>query len=77
MIKYIKTYLKGRQLEIMGDRLICGCVRVYQSDIEKAIENGARTFNDIQRMTKAGTSCGNCRPLVDKILRNKLSEIDD
>lgn len=61
----------------MIDKLICSCVRIYQSDIENAIENGARTFNDIQQMTNAGTSCGNCRPPVEKILRNKLEELNE
>lgn len=49
----------------MKDKLICGCVRVYRSDIEKAILNGAHTYTEIQEKTGAGTSCGNCRPLVE------------
>ncbi len=58
----------------MKDKLICGCVSIYKSDIEKAVQEGARTFNDIQKITGAGTSCGNCRPLVEKIIRETLNQ---
>ena len=52
------------------NRLICGCMRVYEDTIRKAYEEGARTFTDIQNATDAGTSCGNCRILVEKVLRS-------
>ena len=61
----------------MKDKLICGCVRVYCSDIERAILNGARTYTEIQEKTGAGTSCGNCRPLVEKIIRETISGLDE
>ena len=61
----------------MKDKLICGCVRVYRSDIEPAILNGARTYTEIQEKTGAGTSCGNCRPLVEKIIRETISGLDE
>ena len=61
----------------MKDKLICGCVRVYRSDIERSILNGARTYTEIQEKTGAGTSCGNCRPLVEKIIRETISGLDE
>ena len=61
----------------MKDKLICGCVRVDRSDIERAILNGARTYTEIQEKTGAGTSCGNCRPLVEKIIRETISGLDE
>ena len=53
-----------------GNRLICGCMRIYEKEIREAYEQGARTFSDVQKMTQAGTSCGNCRILVEKVLRS-------
>ena len=61
----------------MKDKLICGSVREYRSDIEKAILTGAHTYTEIQEKTGAGTSCGNCRPLVEKIIRETISGLDE
>lgn len=61
----------------MGNKLICGCVRVYRSDIEEAVRNGSHTYTEIQETTGAGTSCGNCRPLVEKVIREALLELDN
>jgi NAD(P)H-nitrite reductase large subunit len=37
------------------DELIfCRCEEVSKADIEEAIKNGARTLDDIKRMTRAG-----------------------
>jgi len=35
------------------DEIICYCKQVAKSEIEKAILNGAKTFEDIQKMTGA------------------------
>lgn len=53
----------------MSDRLICSCERVYESTIKKAIEDGSHSFADLQKSTGLGRSCGNCRPLVERILK--------
>nr|WP_298877690.1 (2Fe-2S)-binding protein [uncultured Mogibacterium sp.] len=60
----------------MRNRLICGCIRVYRSDIKEAVKNGAHAYTEIQEVTGAGTSCGNCRPLVEKVIKETLSEIE-
>lgn len=60
----------------MGNKLICGCVRVYRSDIEKAVGNGAHTYIEIQEATGAGTSCGNCRTLVERVIKETLAKLD-
>lgn len=36
---------------------ICYCDRVTEKDIVKAIQKGARTLKDIQKMTGAMTHC--------------------
>jgi NAD(P)H-nitrite reductase len=60
----------------MGDRLICGCMRLHESDIRKAIAEGAQNYEELQRLTGCGTGCGNCRILVEKILKSVNSETD-
>lgn len=60
-------------------QVVCGCLKVTDQDIEKAIRNGANSFEEVQVVTKVGTGCGNCvdsnKVLVNELLlRKKISE---
>ncbi|CAE7949475.1 nasB, partial [Symbiodinium sp. KB8] len=45
----------------LGDEdLVCNCHSVPKKVIRDAIKNGAHTFEDIKKCTKAGTGCGTC-----------------
>lgn len=52
--------------------VVCGCMRVTRDDIVAAIENGARSFEEVKEITKLGTGCGGCteknRELVTELL---------
>lgn len=50
------------------NRIICHCKQVSYGDIRKAMVDGARTLEDIQEITGAGTGCGNCKEDIEKIL---------
>ena len=45
-------------------QVICYCQNVTKAEIESAIQNGARTIKDIQRMTSAciGNHCKELNP---------------
>jgi len=67
----------------MCDETICRCEEVLRSEIEKAIDDGARTMNELKRFTRAGMGLcqgRTCRRLVERILSEKtgvsLSEIE-
>lgn len=45
-----------------NDQLICFCDNVTKGQIIDAMENGAKTLQDIKRMTGACTTC-NCSQL--------------
>lgn len=49
-------------------RIVCSCTGVSYLDIRKAMVQGARTVEEIQDMTGAGTRCGGCIPNIEKIL---------
>ncbi|MCT4634252.1 MAG: (2Fe-2S)-binding protein [Firmicutes bacterium] len=55
-------------LLIPVNRIICHCKEVSYGDIRKAMVDGARTLEDIQKITGAGTVCGNCIKDIEKIL---------
>ncbi|OYW73766.1 MAG: hypothetical protein B7Z26_11765 [Asticcacaulis sp. 32-58-5] len=42
-------------------RIICACRSVGEKTILTAIEDGAKSVDEIGEMTTAGTSCGSCK----------------
>ena len=50
---------------------ICYCFNVSVEDIERAIENGADTFEKVQSVTNCGKGCGSClaeaKAVVDEL----------
>ena len=51
-----------------GERIVCQCVSVTDAEIEHAVLEGARTFYELQEMTKAGTVCGECEGEVTELV---------
>jgi len=50
------------------NRIICTCQDVDYNTIKKAIEDGAKTVDDIMEATGAGTVCGGCISEIEEIL---------
>ena len=50
------------------NRIVCHCNQVSYADIRKAMACGARTVEEIQEITGAGTECGNCIGDIESIL---------
>lgn len=40
--------------------ILCGCMKVTKDDVVAAIENGAKSFEEVQEVTKLATGCGGC-----------------
>ena len=64
--------------EIM-DKLtkVCICKAIPRSTIRKAIRNGARTVEAVQRITGAGSGgCRGCRctPKIEELLKQELEK---
>lgn len=51
------------------NRIICTCQDVDYNTIKKAIEDGAKTVDDIMEATGAGTVCGGCISEIEEILQ--------
>ena len=49
-------------------QLVCQCMNVTDRDIENAVREGARSYADLQNMTKIGTVCGECRGQTVELL---------
>lgn len=48
--------------------LVCLCNLVDENEIVSCLEKGANSTQDIQYLTRAGTSCGRCLPIIDNIV---------
>lgn len=63
--------------KLSDNSTVCGCLQVTVQDIDEAIKNGAKSFEEVQEITQVGTGCGQCvesnRELVNQLLaRQKL-----
>ena len=50
------------------ERVVCKCMNITDQEIEHAVLEGARTFYELQEMTKVGTGCGECEEGVKQLL---------
>jgi len=76
MIKSIISKIKKISIgNKMDNKVVCGCFKVTQQDLNNAIKNGAKSFEEVQAITKVGTGCGKCvesnKALVDGLLLSK------
>ncbi|MCR6106962.1 NAD(P)/FAD-dependent oxidoreductase [Salipaludibacillus agaradhaerens] len=61
--------------EMPADETVCGCNGVTKGTIVQSIlEEDLTTFDDVKKCTKAGGSCGKCRPMVEGILSLTLGD---
>lgn len=57
---------------------VCGCNGVTKGTIVHSIlEQGLTTFEEVKGCTKAGGSCGKCKPMVESILAHTLGDSFD
>ncbi|WP_228731223.1 (2Fe-2S)-binding protein [Clostridium zeae] len=59
----------------MENKVVCGCYKVTVQDLNNAIKNGAKSFEEVQDITKVGTGCGKCingnKELVNELIIKK------
>lgn len=81
MIKSMLSKLFGIKEEVKTEdnKIVCGCFKITEQDLKNAVKNGAKSFEEVQAITKVGTGCGRCvegnKSLINKlILTNKIEE---
>ena len=61
--------------EEIGTNIICHCFSVSENDIIDAIKtHGAKTLDDISKITSAGLACGRCKENIKNILKKYIQE---
>ena len=57
------------------DRQVCDCNGVCKGAIVETIQReGLKTAAEVGQYTKAGTSCGSCKPMVEQVLEATLGD---
>lgn len=51
------------------EKVICKCKKVTKGDLLKAIEQGALSYKELQKMTGAGSKCGKCEDDIRAFLK--------
>ena len=64
---YHKNGMEDR-ITTQGARVVCQCMQVTDEDIEHAVLDGARSFTELQEMTKIGMGCGECQDEAQRVL---------
>ena len=52
------------------DDIICHCMEITYETILQAINNGAKTVEEITDQTDAGLSCGTCIEVLEELLED-------
>ena len=58
----------------MSKRLVCLCNVVDEEEIISVLKKRANSTGEIQQLTRAGTSCGKCLPIIDEIVEKYKNE---
>lgn len=56
------------------DEVICFCQNVTSGMIKDAVNNGAATLEEVQKITGAGTVCGSCIDRVKQLVEQFAAE---
>ncbi len=54
--------------------IICQCMNVTDRDIEEAVLEGARSYQQLQEHTKLGTVCGQCEDKARELLKGYVAQ---
>jgi ferredoxin-nitrate reductase len=70
--KRMQLLRSGNKADPVLGKLVCSCNNVGSENINKKIDEGCNTMQDLCSSTGAGTGCGSCRPEVKRLLEEKL-----
>ena len=56
------------------EKVICPCRKLTKGDILKAVAQGASSYKEVKKATKAGSACGKCKKQVKKLTKKALKE---
>lgn len=58
----------------MENRIICSCFDISVEDIQNAINNGAKSYDEVVEATSIGNACGVCESEAREVVAELLGE---
>ena len=58
------------------NKVVCNCMNITNGMIKEAVENGAKTLEEVQEATEAGTACGACLDNVQHLVDHFVAEMN-
>lgn len=56
------------------EKKVCHCKNVTNGDIKTAVENGARTFEELQEQTNVARGCKRCADAAKRVMEDFINE---
>ena len=56
------------------EKIACNCKNITYGMIEDAIQNGASSYEEVEKLLKFGTGCGQCKEFIHFLIRDILEE---
>ncbi len=66
---YFRRTNQNARVTVEGAKIIDKILKITDKDIEEAVLEGARTFEDVQKKTKVGIQDKSCIPEVEQLIR--------
>lgn len=57
-----------------NNAVVCNCYNLTVQDLKNAIDNGAKSFEEVQAATKVGTGCNQCIDSTKSIVNELLAK---
>jgi ferredoxin-nitrate reductase len=73
--KRMQLLRSGKSVEPVLGKLVCSCGQVGRGNIQKLIDGGCNSFNELCQKSGAGLGCGSCKPEVHNILKESLIQV--
>ena len=59
----------------MKNRLVCECFDIWTDDIKRELENGAETFEDLEKSIRLGVMCSACTADSKRVIEELKREL--
>lgn len=56
-------------MNLDNNQIVCGCFKVTVGDLKKAINDGDKTFEEVQKSTSVGKGCGKCSDSIKELVK--------
>jgi bacterioferritin-associated ferredoxin len=72
IIREVILRIRGEWESPFSEEELCHCRKIPTSDVDVSVLNGCHTLAAVTRATSAGSSCGNCRTDIEKIISYRI-----